>query len=380
MPHSFSIWEKETYYARQDIIIAGAGLMGLWAALELKERSPHLKITIIERKSTPGGASMRNAGFACFGSPTELLSNAKLLGTDAMLQLVETRYKGIEKINASFTAAAIGYDACGGYECINSNTNNGSNWNDELNELNKALAEITGHKQVFTFANEKLVDFGLIGFEGLIQNEMEAALHSGKLVSCLTRKAQDAGITILYGLAICNWEKQGQNICINTLQDISFSAKQLLFCTNAFTSQLLPQLTVTPARGQIILTSPIEGLALKGSFHYELGFYYWRNLGNRILLGGARNLAFDEEETLDLAGSVFIRNALESFLHKHLDTKYPFSIEQHWSGIMGFTQDRKPLVTQISDGIFASIACNGMGVALTPMIAENTAKLMMQYF
>lgn len=44
-----SLWEKETYYSNNDVLIVGAGLMGLWTALELKKRAPKLKITIVEK-------------------------------------------------------------------------------------------------------------------------------------------------------------------------------------------------------------------------------------------------------------------------------------------------------------------------------------------
>jgi len=63
-----SIWEKETFYAPQDIVIVGSGFVGLWSAFYLKKKDPDLKITILDRGMIPTGASTRNAGFACFGS------------------------------------------------------------------------------------------------------------------------------------------------------------------------------------------------------------------------------------------------------------------------------------------------------------------------
>ena len=184
----------------------------------------------------------------------------------------------------------------------------------------------------------------------------------------------------MYGIDLLHWVKKQDRIVIETSQKIKLTANQLLFCTNAFTSEFLPDLKISPGRGQVILSSPIEGLSMKGTFHFEEGFYYWRNLGNRILLGGGRNIAFEEEATLDLMGSDKIRDALVLFLKEHLDPSYQYTIEQYWSGVMGFTRNGKPLVTQVTDGVFASIACNGMGVALTPMIAEETANLLLSHF
>src|SRR4051812_15686725 len=111
-----SIWEKETFYAPQDIIIAGSGLVGLWSALYLKKRNPKLRITILERGWIPSGASTRNAGFACFGSLSEVIADARISGTEKMLELVEMRFKGLERIHKYFGQSAIDYDLCGGYE------------------------------------------------------------------------------------------------------------------------------------------------------------------------------------------------------------------------------------------------------------------------
>lgn len=380
MPHAISIWEKESFYASQDVIIIGAGLMGLWSALELKKKNEALRITIIERNTTPLGASTRNAGFACFGSPTELLHDAETSGTDSMLAVVELRYKGIKKIRSHFTDGVIDFDACGGYECVNKNYKHWDALDEKIAWLNTVLQPITKRRNIFHKADENLAALGLQGFDCLVENTTEAALHSGKLIQLLTQKVQSLGVNILYGIELEHWESNKDIVSIHTKQNINLTAHTLLFCTNAFTQTLVTNSNVKPARGQVIVTSPIENLAMKGTFHYDEGFYYWRNLGNRILLGGARNTAFEEEETTDLSGSIKVRQALEVFLKTHLHPSYRYTIDHHWSGIMGFTGDKKPFVGQVGDNTFAAIACNGMGVALTPMIAEKVAAELLRDF
>ena len=98
-----SIWEKESFFADQDIIIIGNGFVGLWSAFYLKKAKPNLKITIVDRGIIPTGASTRNAGFACFGSLSELIHDGIYMGTDKMLELVEMRYKGLKKIRKYFS-------------------------------------------------------------------------------------------------------------------------------------------------------------------------------------------------------------------------------------------------------------------------------------
>ena len=113
-----SIWEKESFYADKDVIIIGSGFTGLWSAYELLKKNEKLKVAIVERGVIPEGASTRNAGFSCFGSPTELIFDAATMGEDSMWQLVEMRFKGLEKIRQHFSASALDYDPCGGYECL----------------------------------------------------------------------------------------------------------------------------------------------------------------------------------------------------------------------------------------------------------------------
>ncbi len=373
-----SLWEKETFYAPQDVIIAGAGLMGLWTAIELKKLQPQLSITILEKGITPMGASTRNAGFACFGSPTELLYDTEHMGVDAMLQLVEMRCKGIEKIRQHFNDNQIGFDNCGGYECLNSNFKI-NDLREKIVYLNSLLFPIIKQQNTFSIATDKLKTFGLQGFDVLIENKTEAALHSGKLVKVLTQKAQSLGVQILYGVEIKSWQNEGNKITIGTAQQIDFSANKLLFCTNAFTKQLFQQLKTEPARGQIIVTAPIENLQLKGTFHFDEGFYYWRNMGNRILLGGARNVAIDAEKTTNFSGSDIIQSTLENFLYTHI-LQQKVTIDYRWSGIMGFTEDKKPLLKAFGSNVFAAVSCNGMGVALTPVLAEEFAKMVLVNF
>ena len=93
-----SVWELETFYRNRDIIIIGAGFTGLWSAISLKEKFPEKSVLIIERSSVPMGASTRNAGFACFGSLTEIISDSEKMGWPKTLELLKMRFEGLKKI------------------------------------------------------------------------------------------------------------------------------------------------------------------------------------------------------------------------------------------------------------------------------------------
>jgi glycine/D-amino acid oxidase-like deaminating enzyme len=140
----------------------------------------------------------------------------------------------------------------------------------------------------------------------------------------------------------------------------------------------LPELDIVPARGQILVTSEIKNLPWKGSFHSDEGYYYFRNIGKRVLLGGARNKAFIEEQTTDMQTSEFIQKHLERYLEDVIlpYRKGQYHIDHRWSGIMAMGSEKMPIVKEVKPNIFCAVRMSGMGVALAPIVARSITKLM----
>lgn len=374
----FSIWEKETFFAPQDVIIVGSGFVGLWSAFYLKKKHPKLKVTLVDRGIIPTGASTRNAGFACFGSLSELVSDAQTMGTDKMLELVEMRFKGLERIQKHFGKKEIDFELCGGYELYEEQTISDEKLNEHINYLNSLLKPITKTKTTYRLANENIAEFGFGKTAHLVKNNLEGYQHSGKLVQALVQKVQGMGVNVLNNLGIHSIE-YGDKIVLHTNQQINLSTNQLLLCTNAFAKELVPELDIIPARGQVLVTSPIEDLPFNGTFHSDEGFYYFRNLGNKVLLGGARNKAFDAESTSQLQTSDFIQQELERYLNEVVlpNVRGQYAIEHRWAGIMAFGKEKEPIVKQLASNVFCAVRMSGMGVALAPVVAKQIAEMML---
>lgn len=368
-----SLWEEESFYAPHDVIIIGAGLAGLWTALELKRCKPSASVLILERGTIPTGASTRNAGFACFGSPTEMISDAATMGENAMWQVVEMRYKGIKKIQQHFGDKVIDMDNCGGYECFAAGDHRTQQVEEKVGWLNKGMQNITGKAGTFAWANDKISSFGFAGFDAVIENRLEGGLHSGKLVQALLQKVVAAGVHILNGIEVKGWVKAAAGIHVQTpAKDLVCS--RLIIATNAFLPHVFKNASITPARGQVLVTEPIDNLPFTGTFHFDEGYYYFRNVGKRVLLGGARNTALDEEKTDVMATSIAIQQRLETFLSQHILPGFTYNISHRWSGIMAFTKSKLPVIGEPETGVYTITACNGMGVALTPIVAEIIAQ------
>jgi glycine/D-amino acid oxidase-like deaminating enzyme len=369
-----SVWEKEAWLADVDVAIAGAGFLGLWTALELKRRSPGLRILVLEQSAIPMGASTRNAGFACFGSPSELLYDAQHMGTSAMLDVVEMRFRGIQKIRATLDEASFGFEACGGFECYEKVPDD---FADAVAQLNSWLAPIMGLQHTYTNVTSELPTMHMEGFSAMYKNALEGCIHSGKLVHQLSSFVGEQGVQFLYGAKVESWEKNGAGVELHTSRG-RLRAGSLVLATNAYLQQMAPSLGIKPARGQVMVTEPIQGLKMHGTFHFDEGFYYWRHLGNRILLGGARNADFAGEETLESTVSEVIQSQLEQFLIRHLPAHFNASsiqsiVSLRWGGLMAMSPDKKPVLVETEKAVWAAMCCNGMGVALAPVFAERVA-------
>ncbi|MGB8704693.1 MAG: FAD-dependent oxidoreductase, partial [Gillisia sp.] len=113
---NFSYWEYSSWLSNIDFTIAGSGITGLNCALRLKERFPEANILILERGLLPNGASTKNAGFACFGSLSEILDDLESHSEAEVLQIIEQRIAGLELLRNNLGDANIDFQRHGGYE------------------------------------------------------------------------------------------------------------------------------------------------------------------------------------------------------------------------------------------------------------------------
>lgn len=373
-----SYWERQSFIA-YDFVIIGSGIVGLSAAIHLKERFPGASVLVLERGFFPTGASSRNAGFACMGSVTELLDDLEGASETAVLELYERRKNGLLQLRKRLGDARIGYEENGSYELICLREESALEKIDYLNRLLSPLSKAPA----FLLANDKIKSFGFSEdfTRGLIENRGEGELHTGKMLRALTSYALEAGVEIKTGAEVRGFEENEKEVSIRVSdsfrkEEIRLRAGRVLFCTNAFTRQFFPEEDVVPGRGQVLVTYPVHGLKFKGIFHFDKGYYYFREIEGRVLLGGGRNLDFQTETTTELTLNQAIQNDLEEKLREVILPDNSFEIDMRWSGIMGFGRKSKtPVVKAFGDRLFGAFRLGGMGVALGSEVAFRLADL-----
>lgn len=370
-----SYWENTSYTSPTDLLIIGSGLTGLLAAWHYSAKYPDRSIRILERGPFPFGASTRNAGFACFGSPTELLEDFVELGEDDTLSRVEKRVRGLEFYQANFNPADYDFNRFGGWEVFrNHETQIIDNVISSLDNLNQKLRPIL-RSDVYS-VDKDINRFGAhlnpVGF----CNQHEGQLNPGKLCKLIESELRRRGVELFNGVQIDDIQK-GEFITLLDSNGFEWKGAQCIVATNGLSKQLLPKENIEPARGQVILSSPVPGLKWKGTFHIDRGYFYYRNVGNRLLLGGGRHLDVMGERTTERTTSTIIQDELESLMSSLLpNTEY--KIDMRWSGIMAFgaENEKAPRVEALSDNLVIAARLGGMGVAIAPQVAEEAVHLL----
>lgn len=366
-----SYWERDTYFTENNIVIIGAGIVGLSTAIFIAERFPKRRILIVEQGYLPSGASTKNAGFACFGSPSELKDDLKTINESEVWETFKLRYEGLKTLFNLIDSAAINYNPCGSWDLIQ---NDAPEIESEfIDYLNQKAQEITGEKLIYSEDKQATNTFGFNGFRTSYHNRLEGSLDTGKLINELYKIAIEKNVKVLYGVKCASFFEQKETVEVQTNIGM-IKTEQLLICSNGFAKELVNE-DVVPARGQVLITKEIPNLRIDGTFHFDKGYYYFRNVGKRILLGGGRNMDFTEETSNKLETNDRIQSALRSILAEQILPNTPHEIEMSWAGIMGVGKSKEPIIKRYSNRIAIGVRMGGMGVAIGALVGKKLSNL-----
>lgn len=372
-----SYWEQQ-HFTNYHYIVIGGGIVGISTALSLREKDPRASILVLERGVLPTGASTRNAGFACFGSLTELLADIKTMGAVATCELVAHRWEGLRLLRKRLGDKELDYKNYGGFELLFQKDLESLSSIDSLNQL---LSPLFG-RQVFSLRDDLIDSFGFNKklVAALVSNPLEGQLDTGAMMQKLMALARSRDIPIFSGADVTDYQidSNGVEVMVSNIYPglLKFRAQKVAICTNAFSSRLLPNLELKPGRGLVMVTAPIPHLKFRGVFHYDQGYYYFRNVGNRVMFGGGRNLDIKGEETLEFGQNPSIMGQLKEQLAAVVLPGTDFKVDHHWSGIMAFGPDKRPLVGLQSPQVGYAVRLGGMGVALGSLLGDQLSSLL----
>jgi len=150
-------------------------------------------------------------------------------------------------------------------------------------------------------------------------------------------------------------------------------AGAVVVCTNAYSAHVVQRARIRPIRGQMLATAPIAEERFPRPVYADRGYRYWRQSAEgRVLVGGWRNTAFDEEVGEDARPTERIQSQLDAFLAEHGITA---AVTHRWAGIMGFSHDALPYIGRRADGVFVHAGFTGHGNAFAVAGGELVAAL-----
>src|SRR5205807_583931 len=125
---------------------------------------------------------------------------------------------------------------------------------------------------------------------------------------------------------------------------------------------------VRPVRGQMLATAPVARRVFERPAYANRGYRYWRQRPDgRLLVGGWRDTAVDEEVGEDERTTSRIQKQLEGFLRERCAEA---EITHRWAGTMGFSHDALPYVGHLASGVFVNAGFTGHGMAFATATGE----------
>jgi glycine/D-amino acid oxidase-like deaminating enzyme len=368
-----SYWERESFLLNYDVLVVGAGIAGLSAAIELKKIHPKYNVAVLERSWLSDGASSKNAGFACFGSISEFVDDLNDLSFEDVVSLAVRRFRGIEKLVRDYSEEVLKLEWNGGHEVF-------------FQDDKELFAECCAHVEKFNDAFESALGLrpytvhfvnefqGIKNLVGVISNKYEGGLNTGAMLFAMRERALKCGVQFFNGVEVCSYFRNGNEVHVETNAGV-WRTKRLAFCTSSFHSFLFEDLEMSAKRNQVIVTKPLSDLKLNGTFHHQQGFNYFRNIDGRILMGGMRHLFPNTEATGIQGNTAEVVNALTDFLQHKIHTTSAIEIDLAWSGILGVGKDERPVVKEVEEHVFVGARLGGIGVAIGSLIGEELAAL-----
>jgi glycine/D-amino acid oxidase-like deaminating enzyme len=372
----FSYWESKYFWQPATFAIVGSGITGLTTSIYLKKKQPQARVVILERGVLPSGASTKNAGFACFGSLSEIKDDLTHHSEDAVYDLIENRIRGLSMLHGLLSKSQTGYEACGGFEIFTPDEADlFQACKASMDEVNDALEKRLGIRP-FGLANDQIKKMGFGNVSDMINNKEEGLIDTGSMMQQLILLARNLGVEILTGVEIQEVVKKGNLMSLQCDRG-EFLAEKVCVATNGFAERLLEDVDVKPCRAQVLVTSVIPGIKLQGAFHHHYGYDYFRHVHGRVLIGGGRHLDKAAEQTDEFGVTENIQMYLEKLLREVILPSQSFQVEMRWSGIMGIGQSKELIIKEIEPDLFCAVRFGGMGVALGTAAGHQAAQLML---
>lgn len=353
--------------AETEVAIVGAGFAGLSTALHLAERGH--AVAVLEAAQVGAGASGRCGGQVLFGGKQSGGELRALFGEAAGQRLLEFGTGAADATFALIRRLGLQCDATQGGSIYAADSEAGLA---ETRAKQKNLQAL-GIDARWLDREALHRATGSPAYLGGYFNPRGGSVQPLSLVRELARAAQAAGAEVHEESAVLSIDREGAGWRLRTAQG-HLRARRVLLATNGRSGGLWPALdrTVLPVWSFQVATDPLPASAgvLPGgpvvSDTRRVLRYFRTDRDGRLVLGGKGTVRAPR----GLASFELQRQALARLYPQLADAP----IRHAWGGQVSVTLNRLPRLFVLGEGLLASVACNGKGVAwnvaLGPVLAD----------
>ncbi len=325
---------------KADVLIVGGGIAGVSLLHHLGARK--IDAVIVERVHIAFGASGRNAGFLLAGVATSYAEAVRTYGREKAREVWELTNENQDRMIEAARGQKVGH-----------------------RRLGSAILAASEEERELLVESEHLLNED--GFEARwdgtrLVNPRDGEIDPAAMVAALARQAEPHRIR--EGVPVESIQPRRNGVIVRTA-DAECEAGVVILATNAYTRQLVPNVSIQPTRAQMAATAPESKTVVDLPTYSHFGYRYWRQLpSGEVLLGGWRDTSLDTELTDDAKPTPEIQDRLDGGLAA-LGVKA--AVTHRWAGIMGFTPDGLPMAGALEGMpnvyICAGFTGHGMGFA-----------------
>lgn len=322
-PHSFTVPDIQT-----DVLIVGAGYLGLSTAWWITENSPGVKVTVIDRSRPGAGASGRNAGFLTHGSAYFYKHLSEKWGEEKALTICRYAETSLELVNQHILNASP--------EIKTDKTS--------ALTLTRKRADLAQLHSGFGFEWTSAIPEKLTStYEGAFRKEPEFKINPMELITSLRKNLESRKVQIIESSGAFELFPEGARTVINTIR-----CKKVVLALNGYAPEFHPAFAslITPNRAQMLAIETDDAFEAPSLYYDPAERVYWRRAGDKAILIGGKRLLDEKGETGNYEKvSPKIQEGLEDYVRTVLKLNY--KVINRWSGIMGFTEHELPVLKKI---------------------------------
>jgi glycine/D-amino acid oxidase-like deaminating enzyme len=351
--------------AEAEVAIIGAGYSGLSTALALAERG--VAVTVLEAEAQGAGASGRNGGQVIPGFKHDVADAIAIYGAE--------RGAAMHALGAAAADATFALIARHGIDCDATR----SGWA-QLGDTEAALALMAtrlsawrrfGAPVHWLSRDEAAALTGTQAYLGGWFHAGGGSVQPLAYARGLARAALAAGVAIHAPCRATAIRRDGQDWRIETPAG-HLRARRVLIATNALAGDLWPGLSDTMIPVWSFQVATRAGAVRTGmpvvSDTRRVLRYFRADRDGRLVVGGKGRLRAPRS-----LGDFGTQRHMLARLYPHLADA---PLEHGWGGQVAITLDRLPRLFALDDGVFATIGCNGKGIAWCTALGPELATLL----